>query len=121
MGLMQSRLCKRHFKGNGAYDGAWRYDLQRIEATKEALFILNQWIEGREQTPDYRDAILALIEIHGDCLKEGCRRLWIASLPKVTDNPDMCLSYFDAGMDMIMKYFRRHQGSICIRGVMGEN
>ena len=104
---MRSRLCQRHFRGNGAYDGAWRYDSQRLDATKEALSILNEWIEGGEQLEEYRDAIYALLEIHGEGVKEGCKRLWVASLPQVTDDQDMCLSYFDEGMDLIHRYFRR--------------
>ena len=107
---MRSRLCKRHFKGNGAFDGVWRYDSQKRYATKEAIFILYEWIEGREKTPEYRDAIYALLDMYGDSVKAGCKRLWVASLPRVTDNPDMCLAYFDAGIELITRYFRRHQG-----------
>lgn len=108
---MGSRLCARHFQGNGyGFDGPWKHDSQRITATKEALFICREWILGRETTPEYRDAVQGLVEMYGAGVKHACRQLWAASLDRITDNEEMRLGYYDAGMDALTRYFRRHPG-----------
>ena len=107
---MRSKLCQRHFTGNGAFDGVWRYDSQHQQATREALFMINEWIYGREQVPEYRDAVEGLVELYGDGVRHACRLLWAASLPQVREDEDKKLAYYDAGMDELTKYFRRHFG-----------
>ena len=108
---MPSRLYQRHLTGNGyGFDGPWRADSQRRTATKDALNICNEWIEGRETTREYRDAVLALTELYGAGVRQGCKSLWIASIERVACNEAMRLAYFDQGMELVTRYFRRHPG-----------
>lgn len=108
---MPSRLCQRHFTGNGyGFDGPWRQDAQRREATREALSICYAWIDGQESRAEFQDAVLGLVEMYGAGVKAGCRILWAASLERVSADEDMRLAYFDQGMELVTRHFRRHPG-----------
>ena len=108
---MGSRLLDRHFTGNGyGFDGPWRHSAQRNTATKEALFICREWIEGRENLNDYRDAVEGLFQLYGKGVRPACRLLWAASLDRVRAVEEERLAYYDAGMDILTRYFRRHEG-----------
>ena len=106
--MFQSRLCARHFQGNGyGFDGPWRHESQRHTATREALERCYAWIDGQESREDYRDAVTALLELQGDPVRPGCRSLWVASLDHWAEDDAARLAYFDQGMDQITRYLRR--------------
>ena len=107
-----SKLCARHLTGNGyGFDGPWRHDSQRKSATKEALDICYRWIEGQESTPEYRDAVAALVELHGAGVRDGCRSLWVASIDRVREQEAQRIAYFEQGMELVTRYFLRNPGA----------
>lgn len=106
--IMRSHLCQRHFTGNGyGYDGPWRHDFQQRNATKEAIFICYEWINGRERVPAFRDAIYAFLDLYGEDVKPACRKLWAASLSRIQENEARKLYYFDQGMEELTRILRR--------------
>ena len=107
---MHSRLANAVLKdGNGyGFDGPWRYESQKQTATRAAIRILRDWIDGKEKEPDYHDAIYCLMDFYGDAVKPACKYLWAASL--IYEEEER-LVYYDTGMDKLMRFFRRNPGA----------
>lgn len=77
------------------------------------MFIFEEWINGRELTESYQDAVCAMVQMYGDGVRMGCKSLYVASLPSVRGDPAKRQAYYDQGIDLIGKFFRRNAGALC--------
>lgn len=110
---MRSKLYEECYKEWGYSFSRPAEDASRRKTcTERAMFIFEEWINGRELTESYQDAICAMVKMYGDGVKLGCKSLYIASLDRVKGDPDQRQAYFDQGMRFIEKFFRRNAGAL---------